>query len=84
MALSNETRKDLKSLEMDVMHVRRTVQEGSIWRHTRTGGRYEVGGICIIEKTQVVAIAYRATSGSPIVWVRPANEFLSRFVLIED
>ncbi|MFV1851621.1 MAG: DUF1653 domain-containing protein [Thalassospira sp.] len=47
---------------------------GSLWRHVKSGGEYQVIGACRIEATNTPAYLYRSTETGQ-VWCRPLDEF---------
>jgi hypothetical protein len=48
---------------------------GSLWRHVKTGGEYQIIGACQIEATNTPGFIYRSVE-TGVVWCRPRCEFL--------
>jgi hypothetical protein len=60
-------------------------ETGSIWQHKK-GGIYIVVTTCTIEATDTPAVMYKSllASGRDDFWVRPTDEFLSRFSRLDE
>lgn len=58
---------------------------GSVWRHVKSGGLYQVEMLARIEADAVPAVVYRELYGARFAWVRPVAEFLDgRFDPVRD
>jgi len=52
------------------------------WRHKKTGERYQVLDLVVLEADLDVAVTYKKKGGG-IKWVRPLDEFIDRFEAVE-
>lgn len=55
-----------------------TVFGQEVWKHTRSGGRYEVIAHGRMEDTLLAVVVYRSLKDHK-VWVRPSDEFYEKF-----
>ena len=62
------------------------IEEGTRWRHVKSGRLYTVIGVGRIEKDLTPVVIYQADAPhAPVMWVRPHDEFADgRFVQVED
>jgi len=56
---------------------------GTCWRHVKTGRRYEIVRIALMEETSELVVVYEDTANH--VWVRPYEKFMDgRFQQLEN
>lgn len=48
---------------------------GTLWVHLKTGHRYVLVDVCMIEATLTDAALYKSEDGSGPIWCRPLSEF---------
>jgi hypothetical protein len=60
------------------------VPSGTFWQHVK-GGVYQVVTACTIEETDTPAVMYKClnVSDRDDFWVRPTDNFLERFKIID-
>lgn len=55
-----------------------------VWVHRKTGGRYKIISLCLIEHDLTSAVVYRNLAND-LTWCRPISEFTDgRFVPEDD
>ena len=73
-----------KVLEEKLSKGFKKVKVGQIYFHYKNENNYYVvESIGFIESSEEVAVIYRALYGKGIVWVRPLEEFIKKFMIVD-